>query len=76
MSVNNDPDHIDAVEDLAADFERLKASAESRNINVDGVSYSSEVFEIHNMLKQHKLIYNANVSPDGKWVWGGLHEIK
>lgn len=60
MSTREDPEHINTIEDLPAGLERLKISAASRNVNIDGVSYSSEIIEIHNLLKQHKLIYNVD----------------
>jgi hypothetical protein len=31
---------------------------------------------VHNLLKEHKLVYTASASPSGKWCWVGICEIK
>ena len=37
---------------------------------------SSDTVAIHNLIKERKLIYGIDESPNGKWSWDGLREIR
>eukprot|EP00957_Ditylum_brightwellii_P025173 1905436-Ditylum_brightwellii.AAC.1 len=71
-----DPNHANTIKELAAELEALKTTAASLNVELDGVAYSQDVLTIHELLKKHKVVYKPTQSPSGKWVWGGLCEIR
>eukprot|EP01083_Nonionella_stella_P024032 66483_1 len=76
MGDTPDLEHINLIENLTSELKNLNTSTAGKNVNVDGVDYSSDVLLIHQLIKSHKLIYSSDSSPVGKWVWKGLREIK
>ena len=67
---------VNTIQRLAGDVEKLKLAASSTNVTVGGVSYSTDVMQIHSLIRAHKLIYSPDDSPSGKWTWDGMREIK
>ena len=70
---NEDTDLID---EFASELEDLKVTASNTNAVVGGVSYSSEILEVHELIRTRKLVYNVNKTPSGKWAWSGMREIR
>ncbi len=76
MSEASDPENVTCIEELTSELKNLTTTTSGKNVTIGGVSYGSDVLQIHTLIKNHKLIYSTTASPCGKWQWSGLREIK
>ena len=68
--------HINRIKNLTAAIEQITFDAQKKNQDVGGVTYSADTVLIHELLKSHELLYDAESSPAGRWTFSGLREIK
>jgi hypothetical protein len=76
MSGIDKVEQLAIIDSLASKMDKVKLSASQANSEVSGVFVSKDVLTVHNLLKEHRLVFEVETNPNGKWNWGGLHEIK
>lgn len=76
VTMTPEDEHVDIIDALTSELDSLRVAASNKNHDVDGLIYSNEIVTIHNLVKEHRLLYRPNENPPGKWVWDGLREIK
>jgi hypothetical protein len=79
MSTMNDIDKEEQrriIAAITASVNEVKIRASGTNSTVDGVSVSSDIIQLHELIKAHKLVFTDLTSPPGRWSWNGLLKIK
>ena len=76
MADQDEEDHINDVKGLLEAVVNLKTSAAGANVEVDGVILSSDTVSLHELIRNHKLIYSVKDVPRGKFSWSGLRQLK
>jgi len=76
MGEEYDEDYLSDIKGLMDSVAELKASVAGTNVEVDGIIHSSDTLMLHELIKMHKLMYNIDTTPPGKFSWTGLRPIK